>query len=148
MRSIAAAKIPQMIFKRNKELRGTLRPIKCKHYADTDTIAKGTSKKDWRLLHLEADDVFLKSLERFPEDHLFKLGANGITIKGGQGRSSTTRNRERRRSRKSGLGKETVSKILEKVSEELFSEREREERAMYEDVSKNKKDKRAQKTPP
>ena len=141
LRSIATQKLAQMLFKRNPELRGSLRPIKCKHYAENDTNMNGTSRKDWRLIHYEANEEFLKSLEKRPEDHLFKLGATGVSIKGGAGRElrrGPGRRRERKRSLKSGINQESISKILSKASDSVLRGAEEEEKEEVQEKRRSK----------
>ena len=97
LRAIATENVASSLFKRNKQLRGQLTTIKCKHYSDTDTNSNGTSRRDWRLIHMEADEDFLRSLEAFPEDHHFALGLTGTTIRGGvRPESKKKAGRERR----------------------------------------------------
>ena len=82
-KKIAIEDLPTLLFERNKKLRGGLTPIKCKSYADTDVNQNGTSRKKWRLIHLEGDEAFLASIAPFPDDHFFTLGAAGVQIRGG-----------------------------------------------------------------
>ena len=72
-----------VLFKCNRYLKGSLRIIKIKFFAAEDCNSTGISRAGWRLFHMEADPDFLRSLEPFPEDHLFPLGSSGVIIRGG-----------------------------------------------------------------
>ena len=72
-----------ILFKRNRYLKGSLRIIKVKFFAEEDRNSTGISRAGWRLFHLEADSAFLRFLEPFPEDYLFPLGSSGVIIRGG-----------------------------------------------------------------
>ena len=76
--SIQNDNLALVLFKRNRYLKGLLRVIKIKFFAEEDRNATGISRAGWRLIHLEADPDFLLSLQPFPEDHLFPLGSSGL----------------------------------------------------------------------
>ena len=139
-RTIPSDKVADQLFKRNKQLKGSITALKCKIYADTDVNSNGTSRRDWRLIHYEADDTFLKSLEAFPEDHQFTLGHSSTTIKGGSRPESKRRTqRERQRSARSGISKESVSKLLERASNDVIANAERKERDQLDPDNKKRK---------
>ena len=81
--SIQNDNLAPVLFKRNRYLKGSLRVIKIKFFAEEDRNATGISRAGWHLFHLEADPDFLLSLQPFPEDHLFPLGSSGVIIRGG-----------------------------------------------------------------
>ena len=89
---------------------------------------------------MEANDDFLRALEKFPEDHHFKLGATGVTIKGGRRPESRRKGRERRKSGKTGIDSESVSKLLARASDEVMEKAERQEKEEFgKSVPDNKK---------
>ena len=138
--TIPSEKLASHLFKRNKQLKGKLTALKCKFYSDSDVNSNGTSRKDWRLIHLEADDVFLRSLEAFPEDHQFVLGLSTTTIKGGnRPESKKTQFRSRRRSGATGLSKESVSKVLGRASDDVIAIAERLEKESFDSENKKRK---------
>ena len=79
------------IFKKNPGLKGSVGVFHVKTYEETDVTAHGESKLGWRLLRLQGDREFLKSLEQFPESHRFKLGSAVIQIRGGRRKAEQKR---------------------------------------------------------
>ena len=132
-RNIKASSLPERIFKRNNKLRGGLRTVKVKKYADTDKNANGTSRKQWRLIHLVADETFLESLAKFPKDHRFCLGADGITINGGV---RTGAGPHQKKGSRPIFNNKIISQVVESASDEVFDQEESRERDIY---GKNKK---------
>ena len=84
MADIYPAAIGPLIFKRNRYLKGTLHTVKVKSFDADDVNPAGISRADWRLVHLQGDQMFMDSLYPLPEDHLFSLGVSGTMIRGGQ----------------------------------------------------------------
>ena len=72
--SIYNDNLTPVLFKRNRYLKGSLRVIKIKFFAEEDRNSTGISRAGWRLFHLKADPEFLHSLQPFP-DHLVLLSA-------------------------------------------------------------------------
>ena len=81
--SIHNDNLAPVLFKWNCYLKGSLRVIKIKFFAEEDRNSTGISRAGWRLFHLEADPEFLQSLQPFPGDHLFPHGSSGVIIHGG-----------------------------------------------------------------
>ena len=90
-----------------------------------DKTLKGQSKEGWRHVELEADDVFMKILENFTENHRFKLGSDGIQLwggrrkkdgagqgkgKSGEGQQNVSKNSQIRGARPRGNGRDSGSK--------------------------------------
>ena len=78
-----AINLPRCFFKLNRYLKGSLRIIKVKYFAEEHHSVTGICRPGWQLFHLEADRDFLQSLRPFPEDHLFPLESSGVIIRGG-----------------------------------------------------------------
>ena len=55
LRKIKIEKLASFIFARNKVLKGSLRPLKCKFDVNDDINQNDTSKKDWRLIYLKGN---------------------------------------------------------------------------------------------
>ena len=68
---------------RNRGLRGGVKVLKYKTFRSNDLDTKGQSMLGARLLQLDADETFLKSLQKFPRSHRFGLGVASIIIRGG-----------------------------------------------------------------
>ena len=81
LRKIKLENLGRLVFERNKKLKGSLKPVKCKYYAPDDVNLNGTSRRHWRLVHMEGNDEFLHSLAQFPDDEIFQLGSEGIQIR-------------------------------------------------------------------
>ena len=90
--------LPQWIITRSR-IRGGLRVTHVKEYAETDRTRNGTSKRGWRLILLQGCPLFMKSLERFDQEHRFPVVAGHVIIRGGTGRPRS-RNTERTGGRK------------------------------------------------
>ena len=134
-RNVNASTLPQKIFQRNNKLRGGLRTVKVKKYADTDVNANGTSRRQWRLVHLVADEAFLESLAKFHKDHRFQLGADGITINGGIRAGA-----QQKRGNKPGLNNLAVNHVVGAASEEVFDKEEEREKTQYGRNNQRKKE--------
>ena len=128
-RKIKIENLPSLIFDRNTKLRGTLKPLKCKKYSDEDKNRDGTSRRQWRLVHLEGDAAFLDSISALPDDHIFKLGASGIQIRGGTRAESKKRRGENPHAANARVNSAAITNLLENVSDEVIgNEEEREKR--------------------
>ena len=77
--------LPQWIITRSR-IRGGLRVTHVKEYAESDRTRSGTSKRGWRLVLLQGCPLFMKSLERFDQEHRFPVAAGHVIIRGGAGR--------------------------------------------------------------
>ena len=96
LRNYDLAALPGGIFRRNLDLDGSLVVTKSRIFGVGDKTLKGESKDGWRYVELEADMIFMKILEGFPESHRFHLGSDTIQLWGGkrctdQGPSGRTR---------------------------------------------------------
>ena len=76
--------LPAALFRRNLELDGELIVTRSRTFGARDKTLKGQSKDGWRHVELEADEIFMKILEGFTENHRFKLGSDGIQLWGGR----------------------------------------------------------------
>ena len=133
LRKIKLEKLGRLIFERNKKLKGSLKPVKCKYYAPEDTNLNGTSRRHWRLVHMEGNDEFLRSLAQFPDDEIFQLGSKGVQIRGGT-RAESRKNRNRtaaENGRASGMSGAVISKVLGLASEDVLADAEEKEKEEY-----------------
>ena len=141
LRRIAVKNLTDMIFDRNKALKGQLKAIKCKQYGDDDVNQNGQSRKQWRLIHLEGDDTFMDSISAFPDDHRFQLGASGVQIRGGN-RAASTRGANRRdrrnENKKTGLNPEAITHVLALTSDEVMAQEECRERNEFSNLVSDK----------
>ena len=122
-------------------------PIKVKTYADTDTNQNGTSRKQWRLIHLEGDDEFLESISVYPDDHFFALGAAGIQIRGGtraESKKSKGKAPNPQAPQPIGINIAAISKVLEKASDEVLQNEEKRERNEFSATSGKKNKERSE----
>ena len=71
------------LFTRNTSLRGHIRVAFTKKYGPNDFTFMQQSKNGWRLCYLEADAMFMRSLQQHTEKDRFIVGVGSITIKGG-----------------------------------------------------------------
>ena len=146
MRKITVDKLPEMVFDRNKKLRGTLTPIKCKSFANSDVNQNGTSRKHWRLVHLEGDQEFLDSIAQYPDDHVFKLGADGIQIRGGtrpESKKRTNRPIPAQYNQKPvKMGTNTITQMLTNASDEVIRNEENRESREFQHTNVNAKSQR------
>ena len=69
---------------RNRGLRGGVKVLKYKLFRSDDLDTKGQSMLGARLLQLDADETFLKSLAKYPRSHRFGLGVASVIIRGGE----------------------------------------------------------------
>ena len=135
LRKIKLENLGRLVFERNKKLKGSLKPVKCKYYAPDDTNLNGTSRRHWRLVHMEGNDEFLRSLTQFPDDEIFQLGSEGIQIRGGtRAESKKQRSRtasESNSSKTSGMSGAVISKVLGLASEDVLADAEVKEKQEY-----------------
>ena len=122
-----------MLFDKNKAFKGKLYAVKCKHYGDDDVNQNGQSRKKWRLVHMEGDDVFLESISSFSNDHRFQLGSARVQIRGGRRAASTTgaNRRDQRTQKKTGLNQESISHVLALASDDVLAQEECREREEF-----------------
>ena len=131
--NVNASSLPDKLFKRNNKLRGRLKAVKVKKYADDDVNANSTSRRQWRLVHLVADETFLNSLSKFSKNHKFCLGANEVTITGGirlDGDKGTNP--------QNNLSNKIISSVVVTASEEVFQREEARERDQHKKPTKKK----------
>ena len=76
--------LPTALFRRNLDLDGELIVTASRTFGAGDKTLKGQPKEGWRHVEMEADQVFMKVLENFTENHRFKLGSDGIQLWGGK----------------------------------------------------------------
>lgn len=99
------------------------------------------------MVHFEADDKFLKSIRVFAEDHFFKLGADGVQIRGGE-RAESARSKGKKKASpgksNTNIKQNTISKILDSASAEVLENEERREREEFQHTSKPGKGKAAE----
>ena len=86
--------LPDAIFTRNRQLKGSLKVTHVKSYADDEKSKTGLSKKGWRLIIMQGCSTFMKALEDYDEDFKFALGSGHIYIHGGVRRPRPQTNRE------------------------------------------------------
>ena len=141
-RKLPLDKIASLLFKRNKKLRGTLTPIKCKYYNKEDKNQNGTSREDWRLVHLEGDEAFMASLATFPENQFFPFGSANIQIRGGKRPPGSNKSSNQTSRAGTGLATgsnmlainpESVRRILGGESDRLLSSEEAREKSEFAD---------------
>ena len=84
LRSVEVKNFTNMLFKKNKGLKGCLTLTKSKTFTDKDVTKAGQPMKGWRLLELRGDEDFLRSLAETPENQRFKLAGHFIFIRGGE----------------------------------------------------------------
>ena len=94
-RNYDLASLPGGLFKRNLELDGSLVVTKSRIFGPNDKTLKGETKDGWRYVELEADAVFMKVLEQFPETHRFTLGSDSIQLWGGKRKQTTGANNQK-----------------------------------------------------
>ena len=75
--------LPFSLLARNKGLHGKIRVTYSKTYGSSDVTFLGDSKKDWRLVYLCGDSIFMDSLKSFPSNHPFNLGSGRVQMWGG-----------------------------------------------------------------
>lgn len=144
LRRIKIENLAELLFARNKMLKGSLTHIKCKSYTQEDFNQNETSRKDWRLVHLEGDDAFLESIAQFPNDHFFKLGSDGVQVRGGKRVESKRRKPDQtNKATKSGLNAQSISKVLGTASEDVLASEEERERREFERTRKRNGEKSA-----
>ena len=76
--------LPEALFQRNLYLYGELVVSKSRIFGANDRTLKGEPKEGWRHVELQADPVFMKVLEDYPESHRFTLGSDSIQLWGGK----------------------------------------------------------------
>ena len=84
-RALKVEWLPKALLMRSR-MRGGLRVTHEKTYKDTDFTRNGTSKQGWRLVLLQGCPIFMKSLEKYDQEHRFPVGAGHVLIRGGTGR--------------------------------------------------------------
>ena len=135
LRKTKLENLGRLVFERNKKLKGSLRPVKCRYYAPDDVNLNGTSRRHWRLVHMEGNDEFLHSLAQFPDDEIFQLGSEGIQIRGGT-RAELKRQRNRTAgdssgNKTSGMSGAAISRVLGLASEDVLADAEEKEKQEY-----------------
>ena len=75
--------LPFSLLNRNKGLHGKVRVTCSKTYGSADVTFLGDSKKDWRLVYLCGNSIFMDSLKAFSSNHPFNLGSGRVQIWGG-----------------------------------------------------------------
>lgn len=68
---------------RNPGLEGGVKVARAKIFRRDDLDTRGESMLGARLAQLDGNDIFLKSLEKFPRSHRFGLGVGTVIIRGG-----------------------------------------------------------------
>ena len=68
---------------RNRRLTGGVRVAKCKTFKVSDLDTRGQSMLGARLVQLDTDETFLRSLSKFPKSYRFGLGVGTVIIRGG-----------------------------------------------------------------
>ena len=76
--------LPAALFQRNLFLDGELVVTKSRVFGAGDRTLKGESKEGWRHIEMQADAVFMKVLEDYPELYRFTLGSDTIQLWGGK----------------------------------------------------------------
>jgi hypothetical protein len=103
--------IPRALFWRNKMLDGNLRVTHVKHFSAEEKTKDGQSKKDWKLLKLQGDEKFMRSIYPYHEKYRFQVGSSFIQIRGGlRVEEEVTRRREDNEKKGDYRALENVSK--------------------------------------
>ena len=68
---------------RNRELAGGVKVAKVKNFRADDLDTRGVSMLGARLVQLDGNETFLRSLEKLPKSHRFGLGVGTVIIRGG-----------------------------------------------------------------
>ena len=75
--------IAQNLLDRNRELAGGIKVARVRLFRKDDLDSRGNSMLGARLVQLDGNETFLRSLERFPQSHRFGLGVGTVIIRGG-----------------------------------------------------------------
>ena len=76
--------LPKELCVRNPGLYGGLQIISVHKYDSTDVTKDGRSMRGWKLVRILADDLFLRAIQTFDDDHGFTLGGGKIRVRGGR----------------------------------------------------------------
>ena len=85
-RSLDPLVLPSRLLRRSRRLRGGLKVTHIKEYADSDRSRQGACKAGWRLILMQGDEEFMKSLEYYGQEHRFPVGSGHVIIRGGNNR--------------------------------------------------------------
>ena len=73
----------EALFSWNPALDGSVEMVCSRNYGPNDRTQRGDSKDGWKLLWLQADEVFLESLRVYPAGHFFTILTESFHIRGG-----------------------------------------------------------------
>ena len=77
------AALPRNLLDRNPDLQGGLRVNRCKKFRATDMDVRGNSMEGVRLVQIDTNEEFRRSLYWFPRSYRFGLGSGRVIIRGG-----------------------------------------------------------------
>ena len=127
------AALPRNLLDRNPDLQGGLRISRCKKFKASDMDVRGHSMEGVRLVQIDTNEEFRRSLYWFPRSYRFGLGSGRVIIRGGDrieekqqdqnGQTRPNKNGQQQNPNQS-LSESAVSELLDQSSRSNMDEAE------------------------